>query len=97
MFFLAGYFNGQCSAFFVVSVGGTLTHLMWQFCTVNLDVPKSCWRESLGMSALSMVINSLDREFQAQWTAWVDYMGRFDDRLPVSLQPVIIYTFHIPV
>ena len=49
------------------------------------------------MSALSMVINSLDREFQAQWTAWVDYMGRFDDRLPVSLQPVIIYTFHIPV
>lgn len=46
MLAVAGYFNGQGSAYFVVSVGGTASHLVWQYMTVDLDVPKSCWSES---------------------------------------------------
>ena len=45
MLALAGYLNRQGPAYFIVSVGGTSLHLVWQYFTVNLDVPKSCWRE----------------------------------------------------
>ena len=45
MLAIAGYLNGQGTAYFTVSVGGTALHLFWQYMTVNLDVPKSCWSE----------------------------------------------------
>jgi 4-hydroxybenzoate polyprenyltransferase len=41
----AGYINGQGLAYFLISVGGTAAHLIWQFMTVDLNVPTSCWRE----------------------------------------------------
>lgn len=39
----AGYLNDQGIAYYVLSVGGTAAHLLWQFLTVDLDTPKSCW------------------------------------------------------
>jgi len=47
MLAIAGYLNGQGHAYFIISVGGTAAHIVWQFMTVDLDVPRSCWRESL--------------------------------------------------
>lgn len=41
----AGILNGQTSCFFYISVGGTSLHLIWQFMTLDLDSPASCWRE----------------------------------------------------
>lgn len=40
---LAGYLNGQGCFYFVISIGGAFLHLAWQYLTVDLDVPKSCW------------------------------------------------------
>ncbi|KAF9001135.1 UbiA prenyltransferase family-domain-containing protein [Cyathus striatus] len=41
---VAGYLNSQGLPFFIVSVVGTCLHLIWQFMTVNLEEPASCWR-----------------------------------------------------
>jgi 4-hydroxybenzoate polyprenyltransferase len=41
----AGLFNGQGWPFFAISVGGTAIHIVWQFLTVDLRAPESCWRE----------------------------------------------------
>ncbi|KAK6983952.1 mitochondrial 4-hydroxybenzoate polyprenyltransferase [Favolaschia claudopus] len=40
----AGVYNNQGTPYFVVSIGGTFLHLLWQYRTVDLNVPKSCWR-----------------------------------------------------
>ena len=45
MLAIAGHLNGQGPAYFIVSVGGTVIHLFWQYMTVDLDMPKSCWSE----------------------------------------------------
>lgn len=42
---IAGVLNNQGWPFFVISVGGTTIHVVWQFLTVDLDEPESCWRE----------------------------------------------------
>ncbi|KAJ7513166.1 4-hydroxybenzoate polyprenyl transferase [Mycena galericulata] len=64
----AGFLNGQGLPFFVVSVGGTATHLVWQFMTVDLDVPKSCW-------------TNFNRNGQLGWIVWggltLDYIISF--------------------
>jgi len=41
MLAVAGIFNHQGLAYFAISVGGTAAHLVWQYCTVDLEVPKS--------------------------------------------------------
>lgn len=46
MLAVAGVLNNQGTPYFVVSVGGTVLHLIWQSLTVDLDVPKSCWSTS---------------------------------------------------
>lgn len=43
MFASAGYMNDQGLAFFLISIGGTAAHLVWQLMTVDLGVPKDCW------------------------------------------------------
>lgn len=40
---LVGYLNGQGLAFYMISVGGALVHLLVQYMTVDLGVPRSCW------------------------------------------------------
>ncbi|GLB39545.1 putative ubiA prenyltransferase family protein [Lyophyllum shimeji] len=40
---VAGHVNGQGLPYFLLSVGGTAAHLAWQFMTVDLEVPSSCW------------------------------------------------------
>jgi 4-hydroxybenzoate polyprenyltransferase len=50
----AGYFNNQGWPYYVISVGGTAVHVIWQFMTVDLDVPESCWRMSSNSFALAL-------------------------------------------
>lgn len=45
MLVIAGYLNGQGMTYFIIAVGGTTAHLIWQFLTVDLKAPHSCWRE----------------------------------------------------
>ena len=47
MLAVAGYLNTQGPAYFFLSVGGTGFHLVWQYCTVDLANPRSCWGMSL--------------------------------------------------
>ncbi|KAJ7766177.1 4-hydroxybenzoate polyprenyl transferase [Mycena metata] len=56
-----GLLNGQGTPYFVLSVGGTVLHLMWQFLTVDLDVPKSCWA-------------NFNRNGQLGWIVWSGLM-----------------------
>jgi 4-hydroxybenzoate polyprenyltransferase len=41
----AGYLNQQGQAFYLISIGGTVLHLIWQYLTVDLEDPASCKRE----------------------------------------------------
>lgn len=63
---LAGYLNKQGPAYFIVSVGGAALHVIWQFLTVDLEVPASCWR-------------NFNRNGQLGWIVWgglfVDYLN----------------------
>ncbi|KAF8179879.1 UbiA prenyltransferase family [Pholiota molesta] len=61
---ISGLVNKQGPAYFVISVGGTAGHLLWQYMTVDLDSPKSCW-------------TNFRRNGQLGWIVWtgllVDY------------------------
>ncbi|KAF7335717.1 4-hydroxybenzoate polyprenyltransferase, mitochondrial [Mycena venus] len=57
MLAVTGVLNGQGTPYFVVSVGGTAIHLVWQSLTVDLDVPKSCW-------------TNFNRNGQLGWIVW---------------------------
>ncbi|KAF9462241.1 UbiA prenyltransferase family-domain-containing protein [Collybia nuda] len=65
MLAIAGHLNGQGPAYFLVSVGGTAVHLLWQFATVDLEVPESCWR-------------NFNRNGHLGWVVWgglmIDYV-----------------------
>ncbi|KAH0578762.1 Para-hydroxybenzoate--polyprenyltransferase, mitochondrial [Termitomyces sp. J132] len=53
---LAGYINGQGPYYFVLSVGGTTAHLVWQYKLVDLDVPASCWQNFKNNGHLGWII-----------------------------------------
>jgi len=61
----AGYINKQGPAYFMLSVGGAAIHLLWQFLTVDLAVPDSCW-------------TNFNRNGQLGWIVWagltLDYL-----------------------
>lgn len=63
----AGILNEQGRAYFILSVGGTAVHLVWQFATVDLEEPSSCWR-------------NFKRNGHLGWTVWggimLDYIIR---------------------
>ncbi|KIM41215.1 hypothetical protein M413DRAFT_410751 [Hebeloma cylindrosporum] len=63
----AGYLKTQGPAYFLVSVGGTLVHLVWQYRTVDLANPRSCWE-------------NFNRNGQLGWIIWgglmIDYCLR---------------------
>ncbi|KAF9555508.1 UbiA prenyltransferase [Agrocybe pediades] len=40
---LAGALNCNGPAYFIISIGGTAIHLVWQYLTVDLEEPNSCW------------------------------------------------------
>ncbi|EIN14665.1 4-hydroxybenzoate polyprenyl transferase [Punctularia strigosozonata HHB-11173 SS5] len=66
----AGVLNEQGMPYFAITVGGTVAHLIWQFATVDLDNPESCW------------IN-FNRNGQLGWIVWVglaaDYLLKIHD------------------
>ncbi|KAJ7741761.1 UbiA prenyltransferase family-domain-containing protein [Mycena maculata] len=53
---VAGHLNNQGAPFFIISVGGTFIHLVWQFTTVDLDVPKSCGMNFIRNGQLGWII-----------------------------------------
>ncbi|KAF9531195.1 UbiA prenyltransferase family-domain-containing protein [Crepidotus variabilis] len=55
-FALAGYLNNQGPAFFVASIGGLAFHLIYQYCTVDLEVPKSCGDNFIGNGRMGAII-----------------------------------------
>ncbi|KAF7344104.1 4-hydroxybenzoate polyprenyltransferase, mitochondrial [Mycena venus] len=61
----AGVLNGQGISYFVISVGGTAAHLVWQLMAVDLDIPTSCGQ-------------NFNRNGQLGWIVWgglvLDYM-----------------------
>ena len=83
MLAIAGHLNGQGPAYFIVSVGGTVIHLLWQYMTVDLDKPKSCWSEFLFSSKIPSILGLIywQRKFSSQRSTWMDCVGRIDDRL----------------
>ena len=78
MLALAGYLNGQGPAYFAVSVGGTVIHLVWQYMTVDLDNPKSCGGEFFSLKFRQHFSHTSTRELYAQRPTWMDCVGRID-------------------
>jgi len=81
---LVGSFNNQAWPYFVISVGGSLIHLVWQFMTVDLDDPSSCWgtwldvlRLSLGRFWQRRCCCHAFSELQGKWSTWLDCLGRY--------------------
>ena len=83
MLTVAGHLNGQGPAYFIVSVGGTLIHLLWQYMTVDLDMPKSCWSKSFFFKipfipCLIYWQGNFLRNGQLGWIVWgglmIDYL-----------------------
>ncbi|KAJ8083553.1 hypothetical protein PM082_009427 [Marasmius tenuissimus] len=52
----AGILNEQGLPFFVISVGGTFAHLLWQYRTVDLTVPSSCWQNFMSNGQLGWIV-----------------------------------------
>ncbi|KAF8071600.1 UbiA prenyltransferase family-domain-containing protein [Lyophyllum atratum] len=48
--------NGHGLAYYLISIGGMAVHLMWQFKTVDLDVPESCWRNFRSNGRLGWIV-----------------------------------------
>jgi 4-hydroxybenzoate polyprenyltransferase len=59
MLTLAGILNKHGSIYFVLSVGGTAAHLVWQFVTVDLEEPSSCWSERNNIWNPKNILNQL--------------------------------------
>jgi 4-hydroxybenzoate polyprenyltransferase len=67
----AGIINQQGPAFFGLSVGGALVHLVWQYLTVDLEDPKSCkGTHSIPDSAAN--IHHCLSQLPAEWPAGLD-------------------------
>jgi uncharacterized protein (DUF983 family) len=62
MLTVAGHLNGQGPAYFIVSIGGTVIHLLWQYMTVNLDMPKSCWSKFFFFKIPFILVSYIDKE-----------------------------------
>ena len=84
MLAIAGHLNGQGPAYFIVSVGGTVIHLLWQYMTVDLDMPKSCWSEFFfcpihPWSHIHLTKGNFLRNGQLGWIVWgglmIDYLN----------------------
>lgn len=83
---IAGVLNNQGLPFFIISVGGTTIHVVWQFSSVNLNDPESCGRKYQNILRLPEIIHeSLRRHFQPKWISRVATLGRFDARLRTCL------------
>ncbi|KAF8879829.1 UbiA prenyltransferase family-domain-containing protein [Infundibulicybe gibba] len=71
-FAISGYLNNQGPIYFLISIGGTAVHLMWQFKTVDLDIPQSCWL-------------NFKRNGQLGWIVWAGLMIDYLIKLTRSL------------
>jgi 4-hydroxybenzoate polyprenyltransferase len=42
---VSGYLNGNGAAYFLISVGGSLLHFLWQLVTLRVNDPRDCWQK----------------------------------------------------
>ncbi|KAJ7213517.1 UbiA prenyltransferase family [Mycena pura] len=56
MLAVAGVLNGQSMPYFLVSVGGTVLHLVWQVRTVDLQNPESCRKNFNSNGKLGLIV-----------------------------------------
>jgi 4-hydroxybenzoate polyprenyltransferase len=88
----AGYLNMQGPAYFLLSIGGTGIHLVWQYRTVDLANPRSCWGVSIDSLCLlsldlSLVfIENFNRNGQLGWIIWGGLMVDYSLRIMSSGQ-----------
>jgi 4-hydroxybenzoate polyprenyltransferase len=66
MLAVAGVLNNQGTVYFVVTVGGTFLHLLWQYNTVDLEVPSSCWSAFLSFRSHGCLECSLEHRRELQ-------------------------------
>jgi len=52
----AGVYNGQGIFFFVVSVGGSTLHCLWQLITLNPDDNKDCFNKFIANHNMGYII-----------------------------------------
>ena len=71
---VTGYLNEQGPLYFIISVGGTAAHLIWQFSTVDLEIPSSCWSEWTEFYCVYQ-LTLAHRKLQSQRPTW---LGRLD-------------------
>ncbi|KAG5721463.1 hypothetical protein E4T56_gene13037 [Termitomyces sp. T112] len=55
-FISAGALNQQTTAYYIISIGGLVVHLTWQFFSVDLDVPDSCGKTFRNNGQLGWII-----------------------------------------
>ncbi|KAF8827146.1 hypothetical protein HHX47_DHR5001046 [Lentinula edodes] len=72
----AGILNGQGPAFYTLSVGGLLLHLIRQWWTVDLEIPKSCWGKDVAMVFPHIIdcnipIANFNSNGQLGWIIWL--------------------------
>ncbi|KAG6808185.1 hypothetical protein H0H93_000470, partial [Arthromyces matolae] len=44
-FVIAGLLNGHGYLYYIITVGGSAVHLLWQLITLRPDVPADCWKK----------------------------------------------------
>ncbi|PPQ96324.1 hypothetical protein CVT26_005687 [Gymnopilus dilepis] len=75
---IAGVLNKQGLAYFVLAVGGTTGHLLWQYLTVDLSSPPSCWGKSGNVSLAHRTLmapsENFNRNGQLGWIIWTGLM-----------------------
>ncbi|KAG6884343.1 hypothetical protein C0993_011977 [Termitomyces sp. T159_Od127] len=52
----AGKLNNQGPVYYLISVGGTALHLLWQLGTLKVDVPADCWQKFKSNGDLGWIV-----------------------------------------
>jgi 4-hydroxybenzoate polyprenyltransferase len=74
--YYAGYLNEQTPIFFIVSVGGTAIHLLYQYVKLDLGVPETCDGNYIPPCFSSVdEINIVTRVVCSKWAHGLYYMG----------------------
>ncbi|KAI8910435.1 UbiA prenyltransferase family [Gorgonomyces haynaldii] len=54
---LAGYLSGAGPAYYLISVGGALSHYIWQLVTLDTTSVKDCWTKFVSNIHLGMIVS----------------------------------------
>lgn len=86
----AGMLNDQGPAFYIVSVGGLILHLIRQWKSVDLEIPDSCWGEYNVLNRCFVTHYAIANFNSNGQLGWIIWLGLFIDYL-LSLQLMQAY------